>query len=108
MTTTAKSLIPGSALTASVVSYYSPAAGTTAVIKSMTAHNPTAGAVTLALYLIPSGGTVIDAYKIIARSIAAGATDLCPEAINKVLAAGGTIQASGLTLSLSVSGVEIV
>lgn len=108
MTTTAKSLVSGSQLTAAADTYYTAPASTKAVIRSATLCNTTAGTVACTVYLVPNGGTAGASNTVIsARSIVAGATDNCAELVNKVLEAGGTIQAQGLNVTLVASGMEI-
>lgn len=108
MTTIAKRLVAGSQLTAAAATYYTAPAATKAVVKNANVCNSTAGAVNLSVHLVPQGG-VADATNILisARPVAAGAVDRCPELVNQVLEAGGTIQALGLALTLVASGVEI-
>lgn len=109
MTTTVKRLVSGSQLTGSAATYYTAGTLTKAVIKSAQLTNTTAGAVACTVYVVPSGGTAGATNTLIsARSIAVGETYNCPELINQVLEAGGFIQALGLNVTLTVSGVEIV
>jgi len=108
MTTTATKLVAGSQLTGSAATYYTAPSLTTAVVKAMTLANTTGGAVACTVYLVPSGGSATAANTIISgRSVAAGETYNCPEAVNQVLPAGATIQALGLNVTLQVSGVQI-
>lgn len=108
MTVTAKRLVNGSQLTGAAAAYYTAPALTKAVVKNANVCNSTGGAISLTLYLVPSGGTA-DATNILisARSIAAGAVDRCPEVVNQVIEAGGSLQALGANLTLVASGVEI-
>lgn len=109
MTTTAKRLVPGSALTGSAATYYTAPTLTRAVTKSAQLTNTTAGAVACTVYIVPSGGAAGATNTVIsARSVAAGETYNCPEMINQVIEAGGTIQALGNGVTLTVSGIEIV
>lgn len=109
MTTTAKRLVSGSQLTGSAATYYTAPTLTKTIIKSAQLTNTTAGAVACTVYLVPSAGTAGATNTVIsARSIAAGETYNCPELVNAVLEAGGTIQALGLNVTLTASGAEIV
>ncbi|MGE5650950.1 MAG: hypothetical protein ACM34A_12205 [Bacillota bacterium] len=109
MTTTAKRLVPGSALTAVAATYYTAPALTKAVVKSAQLTNTTAGAVACTVYAVPSGGTASATNTVIsARSVSAGETYNCPELINQVIETGGTIQSLGNGVTLTVSGIEIV
>src|SRR5688572_161067 len=105
MTTTAKRLVSGSQLTGSAATYYTAPSLTKARIQAAALTNTTGGAVACTVYLVPSGGSAGATNTFIsARSIAAGETYPCPELINQVIEAGGTIQALGLNVTLAVSG----
>lgn len=94
-------------LTGSQAEYYACPAGTTAVLKAATITNNTGGAVDVSVWLNPiTAGT--DRLLIDSHTLADEETYLCPELINQVLEAGGTIDALGLNCILYVSGVEIV
>jgi hypothetical protein len=109
MTVTPKVLVAGVALTGSVATYYTTPAGKTTTVKSASVTNTTAGVVAVTVNRVPSGGSATAANTVIsARNVAVGETYNCPELINKVLAAGDTLQALGLALSLDVSGAESV
>lgn len=109
MTITAKRLVPGSAMAGSAATYYTAPTLTKAVVKSAQLTNTTGGAVACTVYAVPSGGAVGAANTIVsARSVAAGETYNCPELVNQVIEAGGTIQALGNGVTLTVSGIEIV
>lgn len=108
-TQTVKTLNAGATLTGSAVAYYTAPAQTYGVVKNAVVTNTTGAPVALTLYRVPSGGTADAAHTLIsARSIAAGATDLCPELVNKVIEPGASIQALGNGLSISIDGVEVV
>src|SRR5688572_13397474 len=108
MTVTAKALVQGSVLTGAAVSYYATPASARAVIKSATVCNTTAGAISVTVHIVPSAGAPAAANTLIsARSVAAGASDNCPELVNKVLEPSSTLQALGSGLTLVVGGVEI-
>lgn len=105
MSTTPTVLVAGVALTGSAATYYTAPAGNRVTIKSASVTNTTGGVVSLTLYRVPSGGTAGATNTVIsARSVAVNETYNCPELVNKVLHAGDTIQALGLSLSLDVSG----
>lgn len=106
----AKRFAEGTALTAtSAVIYTVPSTvpASVAVIKAATVYNSTAGAVTVNINLVATGGSATTVNRVIARSIAAGETYRCLEIVNHVLAAGGTVRALGDGLSFALSGVEI-
>ena len=109
MSVTPKVLVAGVQLTGSAATYYTTPVGKTTTVKSASITNTTAGVIAATVYRVPSGGSAAAGNTIIsARNVAAGDTYNCPEIINKVLAAGDTLQALGLNLSLDVSGAESV
>ena len=109
MSVTPKVLVPGVQLTAAAATYYTAPTGKIATIKSASVTNTTAGVVALTFYRVQNAGVASATNTIIsARNVAVGETYNCPGLINKVLAAGDTIQALGLNLSLDVSGAETV
>jgi hypothetical protein len=102
-------MVPGSVLAAAVGTFYTAPAATVGVVKAAQLINTTGGAVPATVYLVPSGGAAAAANTLIsARAVAAGETYNCPELVNQVIEAGGTLQALGNGLTLIVSGVEIV
>jgi len=108
MTVTAKRLVSGSQLTGAAATYYTAPLATKAVVKNANVCNSTAGAVNLTVHLVPNGGAAGATNILIsARAVAPGAVDRCPELVNQVIEAGGTLQALGLSLTLVASGVEI-
>jgi hypothetical protein len=71
-----------------------------AIIKKLTFYNSDTVAQTLTVYLVTAGGSPTAAQTLIgARSLAAGETFDCQEAVNQVLAAGGMIQCLASTAS---------
>jgi len=106
MAITAK-VLAQAVLTASQAEYYAAPTGTTAIIHAAVLCNTTGGAVDCTVWLNPaSAGT--DRVLIDTRTLADEESYICPELVNQVLAAGGTIDALGLNVTLYVSGVEIV
>lgn len=112
MATTNKKLVEGSQLTTSAATYYTAPANTTTVLKKLTITNTSSGAVTVTIYLVPSGGSAGAASEVTpAKSIAAGAVYEAYEAENHVLMTGDTLQAlasAATSLTLQASGIEIV
>jgi hypothetical protein len=87
-------LQPGTQITASPLAYVTASANSQAIIKRAVFTNVTAGAVTFTVFRVSSGGTAgVTNTIIVARSIAAGGTDLAPELANMVLNAGDMVQA---------------
>lgn len=112
MTVSLKRIISGSQLTNAATTYYTVGANTKCEVRKLTFCNATAGAVTVTVHLVTSGGSAADSNKIThQRSLAAGETWLCPEAVGQVLEAGGTIQAlasAGASVTIVGSGLEVV
>ena len=109
---TAKVLVAETLLTNATATYYTCGSATNNVlstgIKSCCITNATAGAATVTIYLVESGGTATNPI-VSAVNVAAGATYLCPELMNQVLTLGATIQAKSnlnSTLAIRASGIE--
>lgn len=109
MAITPKRLVPGSQIAATATTYYT-ATNVRARIDSFSLTNTTAGAITVTVHLVPSGGTADSTNCILSSySIAAGQTYVPPGAIGQWLEEGGTLQASAsaaTSVALVVSGVE--
>lgn len=83
----------GVQITTAAVAYVTGAANAQTLVKRAVFTNVTAGAITITVHRVPSGGTAGATNMIIdTRSIAALGTDLAPELANMVLTAGDTIQ----------------
>ncbi len=111
MSTYAKKLFNPVQIAASATTYYTSPANTRTIIKKLTVTNPTVGALTYTLYLIPTGGTAADTNTLIsARVINAGETQEVFEAEGQILNAGDFLQAlasSATSLSLQASGIQL-
>lgn len=64
-----KTLVEGTALTNAAVTYYTSPALTRTRIEKLTLVNYSAGAVTVDLYIIASGGALADRYRIGAKTL---------------------------------------
>lgn len=93
-----KAITPAT-LTASLATYYTAPALSNAILKNLTFCNTTAGAVAVSVTI---GGKYV--WK--AKTLLAGETKECVEAINQVLPAAGIIQASGLDVDITGSVLE--
>jgi alcohol dehydrogenase YqhD (iron-dependent ADH family) len=93
--------ITAALLTASAAAYYtSPTNLKRAIIKAVSFTNIDTVPQTVTVHMVPLGGTAVDANKLIAaRSLNAGETWQCTEAENKILLAGGMLQALASTLN---------
>lgn len=90
---------------------YTAPASTRTIIDKVTVTNVTGGAVTVSIYLIPSGGAVDDEYKIIdTKSIAANTTEDLTDLKNHVLDTGdfiSTIASAADSIVIRASGREV-
>lgn len=107
MANTPKRLVDGSVLTGSVATYFTASASTRVIVRRLTLLNTTAGVVACAVHLVPSAGSATSANEVAAPVLAAGESRTITEAEGQVLEAGGTIQASGLGVTIVASGVEV-
>jgi hypothetical protein len=111
MSTSNVRIIAGSQLTTGAVAYYTAPANTRCVVKRLTLTNTSAGAVTVTLHLVASGGAAGDTNTITkTRTLAAAETWDCASAEGHVIEAGGTVQAlasAATSITIVGSGVEI-
>tara|TARA_R110000868_G_scaffold143298_1_gene361346 strand:- start:5031 stop:5375 length:345 start_codon:yes stop_codon:yes gene_type:complete len=95
-------------ITNAAATYITGAAASQTIIKRAVFNNITAGAVTITVYRVASGGSAGTTNEVIsARPVSAGATDLAPELANMVLNAGDTIQAkasANTSVNMTASG----
>jgi len=106
---TAKRLVPGSALTVALVTYYTVPASTTTIIKEIFFCNTAAIPITVDAYIVPLAGTAAVANQIFDTFILqAGETKIF--SLSSVMPSGSFIQAlasMAAVVSMNVSGVEI-
>lgn len=113
MTHTARRLIEGTQVDTTATSYYASPSNTKTLIQNLTFSNTSASAVTVTVYLAPSGaGTpAADATTLRkTKTVASGDTWVCSEAINHVLEAGDAIYAlagAATSITIMASGVLI-
>lgn len=103
-----KEMITGTTLTGVASALYTAPALTSASIQAATVYNPTTAPVTLSFYKVPNAAAADNTTLIGTRSIPAGQTMQINEAINHKLQAGTSLNASGIGLTLNVSGVEYI
>jgi hypothetical protein len=103
-----REIISGATLSAAPVSLFTAPTLTYETIQQATVYNPTGAPITFALYKVPTGLTPVAGTLICTRSVAAGQCIQANEAINHKLEPGTQLFASGLALTLNVSGVEYV
>jgi hypothetical protein len=109
---TVKRLVPGSALTAALVTYYTVPAATSTIVKEIILCNTDVVARTVDIHFIPSAGTAAVANQILDGSnnanLQAGETKMFN--LSSVLPTGYFIQAvasSATVVSMNVSGIEV-
>lgn len=95
-----------SVLAAAAASKYAPGAAKQGAIHSAHAWNPTAAAVTLNVYLVPSGGTAADATRVFQWSVPAGKSLYLAELINLKIANPSSLYADGNGVTLTITGAE--
>ncbi|KCB26082.1 hypothetical protein [Bordetella hinzii] len=108
MATTWKELVKGTALTGTAALMYTAPALTFATIQAAAVTNSTAGAVAVNVYIVPSGQSVGNAYRVLSQNVEAGATGNLSGLVNHKLEPGATIYADGNGLNLTISGAEYV
>ena len=110
MTVTVKNIIPAKQAESSQTTQYT-ASNCKTIIDKFSATNATATAATLAVNLVPYGGTAADGNLILkTRSIAAGECYCCPELVGHVIESGGfisTLAGTASALTIRASGREI-
>lgn len=109
MTVTAKALIDSKYAENAQTTQYT-ATGVRTIIDKFTAFNGTAGAVTLTVSLVASGGTASADEVMVTRSIAANETYTFPELVGHVLNSGGfisTLAGAASSLVIRSSGREV-
>ena len=110
MAVTLKQFTAAQYLTDSAATYYT-ATNCTARIDNCTLTNTDAGAITVTVYLIASGGTAsADETIISAKSLSAGECYTCPELVGKTIPSGSFVQALAGTTNkvvIHMSGIEV-
>lgn len=111
MTVTAKCLLEAKYASDSATTEYTAPLNTKAIIDKFTATNVDSGAVTITVYIVPSGGTATDSNMIIkAYSISAGATQDFSSLQNQILNTGDFISILASVASkmvIRISGREV-
>lgn len=110
MAVTARRLCTGDVGAASIGTLYTAPAATLTVIRQAALCNTTAGALTVDVYLVPSGSSATASTQVLSDySVAANTTVEPPGLVGQVIEAGGSLraQASGAGLTCIASGSEI-
>lgn len=92
-------------LAGAAASLYTAPAQTSAAIHQATAWNPTAGVITVKVFI---GATAADATTVWSMNVPAGQSVQIPQLIGHKLQAGQQLFASGAGVTLTVSGAENV
>lgn len=109
MTVTAKPIVTSKYAASSQTTEYT-ASGLRTIIDKFTGTNVTAGAVTLAINLVPLSVAASAENLIVTKSLSAGETYTFPELVGHVLEAGGFISCvagAGSSIVIRVSGREV-
>ena len=98
------------ALDPATTTMYTAPSGTVTIIDKLTVTNYSASSATVVVYIIPSGGSVIDANALVKKTLASKEVYTCPEIVGHNLATGDAIvsNADAVTaVSLRASGREV-
>jgi chitodextrinase len=98
-------LIEGTAVGTSATTLYTAPANQTVLLKKLTFSNTTNGALTLSVYLVPSGGSAGSGNAVrTLKTLAPYETFECYEAENQVLAPGDFVAATGSATGITARG----
>lgn len=97
-----------SVLTASPTAVYTAPAGTAGSIHQATAFNPTAAVVAVKVYIVPAAGAATDATTVDLVNVPAGVSVPLSRLLAHKVQPGQQIFASGLGVTLTISGAENV
>lgn len=111
MAVNARCLYEAAYLTNADVTLYTAPASVRTILDKVTITNVTAGAVTATIRVVASGGTAGASNTIVyTKSLAAGETYTCPEAVGQTLNAGDFVSAlasANTSIVIRISGREI-
>lgn len=96
-----------SVLTGTAAATYAPGAAIQGAVHTANLWNPTAAAVTVNFYLVPSGGTAGDTTRIHQVQVGAGKSIMVPEVINTKIVNPGVLYADGAGVTLTITGAEV-
>lgn len=95
-------------LTGTAAMVYTAPTATAAAIHQASVWNPTAGVLTLKVYIVPAAGAAADATEVWQLNVPATTTLSIPQLIGHKLQTGMQIFASGNGMTLTISGAENV
>lgn len=110
MSVTMKCLLDAKYAENAQTTQYTAGSGVRTVIDKFVGYNGTAGAVSLAVNIVPSGSAAGASNLIVSKSIAAGETYTFPEVVGQVLNAGGfvsTLAGAATSIVIRMSGREV-
>lgn len=93
-------------LTGTAAAVYAPGAALQGAAHTVNLWNPTAAAVTVNFYLVPSGGSAADATRIHRVSVPATSSQSVPEVINTKVVNPSSLYADGNGVTLTITGAE--
>ena len=110
MSTTHKALPESKYAEGAQTTQYTAGVGVRTIIDKFSGYNGTAGAVTLAVNLVPSGGSAGASNLKVLKSLAAGESYTFPEVVGHVLNSGdfiSSIAGAATSIVIRISGREI-
>lgn len=110
MTVTAKVLAEGEIIPNADTTVYTAPLNTTTIVDKVTTANYDSVPRVISLSIVPSGGSVGNAYYIAKRTLAAYETYIWPEMVGQILATGDYVSAiasNATGVNLRMSGREI-
>jgi len=90
------------------ITAYTVPTGTTAQLRAITVHNPTASPIVLTANIVPVSGSLGTSNRLLSFTIPAGRAYMCPELINQTMTTGDALVFTGAGLNLMVSVAEVV
>ncbi|AOI92111.1 hypothetical protein [Burkholderia pseudomultivorans] len=94
-------------LTGTAAATYAPGTAIQGAAHTVNLWNPTAAAVTVNFYLVPSGGTANDTTRLHQLQVAAGKSVMVPEVINAKVVNPTALYADGAGVTLTITGTEV-
>ena len=110
MTVTARPIIPAQYAPNAQTAVYTASSGTRVICDKFTAYNSDVATQTLAVHIVPNGGSAGASNLIVSKALTAGETYPFPEIVGHVLEAGGFISVVATAASKIVirgSGREV-
>lgn len=93
-------------LTGAAAQQFATSAGQQTSIQAATAWNPTGAPVTVQVWVVPPSGSASDATRVSNVQVGAGATQPLYDLLNHKVPPGGSVQALGNGVTLTLSGAQ--